>query len=60
MDDDIKWDVNEICIFFFLIWKFVKKINGNGYWNVLKGGGIVKNFFKILDDLIGIIKEKLY
>lgn len=29
-------------------------------WNFLKGGDIVKNVFKILDDLIGITKEKLY
>lgn len=60
MDDDIKRDVNETRIPLPLIWKSAKKINGNGYWNFLKGGGIVKNVFKILDDLIGITKEKLY
>lgn len=52
MDDDIKRDVNETRIPLPLIWKSAKKINGNGYWNFLKGGGIVKNFFKILDDLM--------
>lgn len=53
MDDDIKRDVNETRIPLPLQ-KSAKKINGN----CKKGGGIVKNVFKILDDLIGITKEK--